>query len=286
MSAREYLELTKPRLSSLVLVSTGVGMLLCPAGPPDLVTSLLTLLGTASVVGGANAWNSFVERDLDAAMVRTRGRPLPAGLVSPRGAVVFGTLATLSGLVLLAIVEPLASLLALVAFASYVFAYTPLKRRSSLCTLVGAIPGALPPTIGWVAVSGGIDPGAWLLFAWLFLWQPPHFLALAWLHREDYRAVGMPMLPVQEGSAGLVEWLMVLYTGLLIPIPALLVPLSRAGTLTLVVTPVLGLAFLAVVAREVARGTTNETARASFSASIAYLGLAFAALALDAAISG
>jgi protoheme IX farnesyltransferase len=284
--ARDLLELTKPRLSSLVLVSAGVGMLLCPEGPRDLVPALLTMAGTALVVGGANAWNSLVERELDARMRRTRGRPLPSGAVTPRAAALLGSLAAAAGLALLWITEPLAAILALVAFATYVFAYTPFKRRSSLCTLVGAIPGALPPVIGWVAVSGEIDPGAWLLFAWLFVWQPPHFLALAYLHREDYRAAGMPMLPVQEGTGGLVEWLMVLYAALLVPLPALFVPVSRAGAVTLVVTPLLGLAFLAVVLRPALSGTSAANARLAFSASITYLGLSFAALVLDVALAG
>lgn len=286
MSVRDLVELTKPRLSSLVLVSAGVGMLLCPAGPPALPLVVLTLAGTALVVGGANAWNSIVERNLDSLMRRTRGRPLPSGAVSLPGAAVFASLTTAAGLALLWLAQPLAAVLAFVAFASYVFAYTPLKTKTSLCTLVGAIPGALPPVIGWVAVSGAIDPGAWLLFAWLFLWQPPHFLALATLHREDYRAADMPMLPVQEGTGGFVEWLMVVYAALLVPIPALLVPVSRAGLLTLIATPLLGVAFLAVVLRPAVAGTTTSRARTAFSASIAYLSLAFVALVVDVALAG
>ena len=283
---RDYFELTKPRLSSLVLVSAAVGMLLCPAGPPALATAILILAGTAVVVGGANACNAYYERDLDARMTRTRTRPLPAGRLEPIRAFWFGAVLGLVGMGMLWTVQPLAAVLSLVAFVSYVWIYTPLKRRTPLCTLVGAVPGALPPVIGWTAVSGALDPGAWVLFAWLFLWQPPHFFALAFLYEEDYRLAGMPMLPVVHGRGGLVERLMLVSTVLLLPLPMLLVPWSRAGTLSLVALPILGLGFLIVVAREWRRGTTEATARASFAASIAYLGLAFAALLFDGAVAG
>lgn len=282
----DFLELTKPRLSSLVLVSAAVGMLLAPSGPPALVTGFLILLGTAAVVGGANACNAYYERDLDAQMDRTRDRPLPAGRLRPAQAFLFGAVLGLAGAVLLWFIEPLASALSVLAFVSYVWVYTPLKRRTPLCTLVGAVPGALPPVIGWTAVSGALDPGAWVLFAWLFLWQPPHFFALAFLYEDDYRKAGMPMLPVVAGRGGLVERLMLFSTVLLLPLPMLLVPWSRAGSITLVALPILGLGFLVVVAREWLRGTTQETARASFTASIAYLGLAFVALLLDTAVAG
>ena len=286
MRFRDLLLLTKPRLSGLVLVSAGVGLLLCPSGPPSVHGAFYILLGTALVVGGANAYNSYLERDLDALMVRTRNRPIPAGRVRPEVAAWFGAVTALLGIVLLWLIQPLACLLAALAFASYAWVYTPLKRVTPLCTLVGALPGALPPMIGWVAVSGRLDPGAWLLFAWLFLWQPPHFLALAFLYEEDYRSAGMPMLPVVHGRGGLVERLMFLYTLLLIPLPMFLVAWSRAGSITFVVTPILGLGFLAVIGFEWLKGTTPATARASFSASILYLGLAFLTLLLDATITG
>jgi len=283
---RDFFELTKPRLSSLVLVSAAVGMVLAPTGPPDLATALLILLGTAAVVGGANACNAYYERDLDVQMERTRDRPLPAGRLQPAKALAFGATLGLGGAAVLWFVQPLASVLSVLAFVSYVWIYTPLKRRTPLCTLVGAVPGALPPVIGWTAVSGAMDPGAWVLFAWLFLWQPPHFFALAFLYEDDYRQAGMPMLPVVHGRGGLVERLMLLSTVLLLPLPMLLVPWSRAGSITLIAMPLLGLGFLLVVAREWLRGTTQETARASFTASIAYLGLAFLALLLDSAVAG
>ena len=283
---RDFLELTKPRLSSLVLVSAVVGMLLAPSGPPELAEAIVIVLAIAAVVGGANACNAYYERDLDALMERTRQRPLPAGRLRPAHALVFGAVLGLAGAAALWFIQPLASALSVLAFVSYVWIYTPLKRRTSLCTLIGAVPGALPPAIGWTAVSGAMDPGAWVLFAWLFLWQPPHFFALAFLYEDDYRKAGMPMLPVVRGRGGIVERLMLLSAVLLLPLPLLLVPWSRAGSITLVTVPILGLGFVLVVAREWLRGTTEETARASFTASIAYLGLAFVALLLDSAVAG
>ncbi|HKA23993.1 MAG TPA: UbiA family prenyltransferase, partial [Candidatus Eisenbacteria bacterium] len=155
----------------------------------------------------------------------------------------------------------------------------------SLCTLVGAVPGALPPLIGWTAAGGSLDPGAWALFAWMFLWQPPHFLALATLYRDDYAAAGMPMFPVQHVGDGTVERQTILWIAALLPLPLLLVPLSKAGIITAVATPLLGLAFLLVAWRGKKTGATPAWARATFIASILYMGLTLLAFVLDAGSS-
>jgi protoheme IX farnesyltransferase len=284
-TARDLLEITKPRLSMLVLASAAVGMALAPAPAPEWARVFATLLATAAVVGGANALNCWRERESDAWMRRTRERPLPAGRLDPLHALVAGLLLCAAGISMLTALEPLAGALAAIAAGSYVLLYTPLKPVTSLSTLVGAIPGAIPPLIGWVSASGRLDPGAWVLFIWMFLWQPPHFLALAILYREDYRNAGMPMLPVVHEEGGIVERQMVLYTAALLPMPLLLVPLSRAGLLTAVLTPLLGLAFLAVALRALRSGATERWARSAFLASIAYLGLCLLVFALDAGTS-
>jgi protoheme IX farnesyltransferase len=278
---RDLVEITKPRLSSMVLISAIVGMVLAPAGLPVWWRALLMLVGTAGAVGGANALNSYWERDLDALMRRTRTRPLPSGRLDPSTALIFGSLISVAGTLVLWAVHPVASILAMIAITSYVFVYTPLKRRSSLNTIVGAVPGAIPPMIGWVVATGSLDAGAWLLFAWLFLWQPPHFLSLAMLYREDYEAAGFPMLTVSHAETGMVERQMVLYTSVLILVPMLLVPFTSAGVLTLIAAPLLGLGYLATVLREWIAGTTRATARASFSASILYLGVVMLVMVVD-----
>ena len=285
-TARDLIELTKPRLSFLVLISTGVGMMLAPSGPPEVLRAGLALLATALVVGGANALNCYLERDVDALMSRTRKRPLPAGRLEPSAGLAFGLGISVVGVSTLLWIEPLASLLATVALLSYVLMYTPLKRKTAWCTIVGAIPGAIPPMIGWAVSSGSLGTGAWLLFAWIFLWQPPHFFALASLFARDYRSAGMPMLPVLEEGTRRVEWQMLFWTLLTIPLPLLLIPFTRAGTVTMVTAPILGLIFLAVVVRELWQGMSAQSARVTFTVSIAYLGLVFIAMVVDAGIGG
>lgn len=284
--AADLLDLTKPRLSLLVLLSAAVGMAIAPAAMPSWSRAVAALLAIGAVVGGANALNCYRERETDKAMRRTRTRPLPAGRLEPATALVFGLALVTAGSAVLFVLQPLAGLLAVIAAASYVLVYTPMKRVSSLCTIVGAVPGALPPLIGWTVASGQLDAGAWVFFAWMFLWQPPHFLALATLYREDYEAAGMPMLPVRHPADGTIERQTILWIALLLPVPLLLVPLSRAGALTAVVTPLLGLAFLVTALRGRATGATTAWARGVFVASILYLGLNLLAFVLDAGSSG
>lgn len=197
-TVRDWLELTKPRITTMVVFTTMVGFVVASARV-DTALLLATLVGTALVAAGAAVLNQVLERDTDALMWRTRERPLPAGRVGLREAVAYGSCLSLLGLgALLWSSGWLSAAVAATTLVSYLGLYTPLKRRTSLATLVGAVPGALPPVIGWAAARGTLEGGAFVLFAILFLWQIPHFLAIAWLYRDDYARGGFPMLPVVD----------------------------------------------------------------------------------------
>jgi protoheme IX farnesyltransferase len=188
---RLYLELTKPRILVMVLVTTTLGFLLGSAGDGSFAQLLLTLLGVGAATGGAAVLNNYLERNFDAKMVRTRARALPAGLIEPARALSFGVGLIVSGVLLLAVtVNLMAGFLVLLAAFLYVMVYTPLKRITWWNTTFGAIPGTIPPMAGWAAATGRVGPGAWVLFAILFAWQHPHFFAMAWMFRDDYRAAG------------------------------------------------------------------------------------------------
>ena len=202
-SLADRFELVKPRITLMVVLTALVGFVMAEPGPVRFVLLASALAGTALVASGAAVLNQLLERDTDALMERTRRRPLAAGRVAPLEAAAFGLAVTVAGVALLLWrCGPLPATVALVTWTSYLFLYTPLKRRTPLATLVGAVPGALPPVIGWTAASGAVDPGAYILFAILFLWQVPHFLAIAWMYRDDYARGGFPMLPVvdREGT--------------------------------------------------------------------------------------
>ncbi len=197
--AAAYLELTKPGIIRLVLVTTVIGFALGGEGVTRWGLLLWTLLGTSLGSAGAFVLNHYFERDADALMDRTKNRPIPSGLVSPRSALILGPILTVLGTAQLWVtVNPLTALLVFLTAALYVFVYTPLKRYSWVNTPVGAIPGAIPPVIGWAAATGRVDTGALVLFLILFLWQHPHFYALAWMYREDYEKGGFKMLPVVD----------------------------------------------------------------------------------------
>jgi protoheme IX farnesyltransferase len=281
--AADFLDLTKPRLSLLVLATLWVGVMVAPAPLPPPLALVALLLGTAAVIGGANAFNCCLERESDALMRRTRDRPLPAGRLTPLQALGFASALSVAGVTALAAgVSPLCAGLALVALLSYVLVYTPLKRRTSFCTVVGAVPGAIPPMIGWAASTGGLEAGAWVLFACLFLWQPAHFLSLAWVHREDYARAGMPMLPVVHPDGRLVALQMFGWFGALVPVSAMMAPVSRAGGLTLVAGPGLGLLLVLATLPGVFGRPTVEWARRCFLGSIAYLSLWLVLMLVDA----
>src|SRR5687767_9089570 len=195
----DFYELTKPRMNSLVVITTMVGFYVASRGPIDWLLLLHALLGTAMTAASASVLNQLIERNLDALMPRTRNRPLPAGRIAPREALVMGIALGVTGIAYLALlVNPLTALLGFATLASYVFVYTPLKRRTSLNTVIGAVPGALPPVMGCTAALGALSAEAMALFSILFFWQMPHFLAIAILYRNDYALAGFKMLPVLD----------------------------------------------------------------------------------------
>jgi len=267
----DFLELTKPRITLLVTLTALVGFLMASPDTVALEPLLKTLLGTALVAAGAMALNMLLERDVDALMRRTRNRPLPAGRLRSAEALGFGSLLTLLGtLVLVLGVNHLAAGFALLTWLSYLFAYTPLKTRTSLSTIVGAVPGALPPIIGWAGARNAVDPGAFVLFAILFLWQIPHFLAIAWIYREDYARGGLPMLPVLDpegritGRQAVANCVALLLVSL---VPGLA---GMTGRFYLVGAALLGLAYLAAAVAAAVR-RTPASARLLFFTSVLYL---------------
>jgi protoheme IX farnesyltransferase len=226
----DYLELTKPRVTTLVVLTTWLGYS-TPGAPKSFSWGWwLTMIGTWLVAAGASALNQYIERDLDAKMKRTLNRPLPAGRLEPGQALGFGVLLSIAGLFILQLgVNPLTAFLAVLSLASYLFLYTPMKTRTALCTLVGAIPGAIPPMMGWTAAHGSMAPQAWVLFGILFVWQLPHFLAIAWMYREDYARAGFPMLPVIDPDGGSTARMIILYSAVLIPVSLLPARMGLAG---------------------------------------------------------
>jgi protoheme IX farnesyltransferase len=223
----DYIELTKPRIAIMALVTVAVGSVLASRGSLDAVLLVHTIFATGLVAAAASVLNQVLERDTDALMRRTRNRPLPAGRVSPSEAWLFGGVLATIGIGYLSVaVNPLTGLLGLVTLVLYAFAYTPLKRTTSLNTVIGAVPGALPPVMGWAAVRGSLDAEAGMLFLILFLWQFPHFLAIAWLYRDDYARAGLKMLPVIDPAGGMTARQMIGYS--LALVPASLAP-SMAG---------------------------------------------------------
>ena len=194
-----FLALTKPDVSFLVVMTTAAGYALGTQGPLDWLRMAHTVFGTTLIAAGTSALNHYIERDTDALMRRTASRPLPSGQLQPREALLFGATLLVIGTIYLALASgALATLLGILTSAAYLCVYTPLKRKTTLATFVGAFPGAVPPLIGWVAARGTITVDAWILFAVLFLWQFPHFDAISWVYREDYRRAGILMLPVVD----------------------------------------------------------------------------------------
>ena len=199
VSPQVFIEIAKPRLVFLSLWSVAVGFFLASRGPVDWMLLLKTLGATALVAAGSMALNEYLERDTDSLMRRTMNRPLPSGRMKPSSALIYGSILSFAGMLALAWgVNFLTGILAFLTWAIYLFVYTPLKKQTPLCTWVGAIPGAIPPLLGWAAARGGLGAGAWILFAILFVWQLPHFFAIAWIYREDYERAGLRMLSVVD----------------------------------------------------------------------------------------
>ena len=241
-----YFELTKPRIVTMVLVTTALGFFVGGHGIDSPLILVMTLLGTALSAGGAGVLNHYLERDVDAVMRRTRDRPLPAGKVSPAAALSLGFAMILAGQVVLVLtVNLLTAWLALITAFLYVVIYTPMKRTTWLNTSLGSIPGALPPVGGWAAATGHLDTGAWVLFAILFAWQHPHFYAIAWIFREDYRRGGFKMLPVLEEDGGRTCRHILAFSVLLIAVSILPTLLGTSGILYLVGALILGAGMLA-----------------------------------------
>jgi protoheme IX farnesyltransferase len=281
----DYVALTKPRIAALVLFTVAAGVLLAAGGAVPLPLLVHTVLGTALVASGASALNQLLERHRDARMSRTENRPLPAGRLTPVEVLIFGLLLGLGGTayLLLALPHPCAAILAAVSFLCYVGIYTPLKPYTSLNTLVGAVPGALPPVIGWAAVSGAITPGAVVLFAILFLWQVPHFLAIAWIYRAEYARAGMCMLPVLDPHGVRTGQRMIAFCLALVPASLGPVLLGSAGLIYLGGAVLLGLYFLAG-AVAFRRSRTQRQARRVLRISLFYLPALLLLLLLDGAV--
>jgi heme o synthase len=277
----DFFELTKPRVAFMVLVTAFVGFYVGSEKIPDYLRLLQTLIGISLAAGGTLALNQFFERDTDAMMERTRHRPLPDGRVQPLEALWFGAASTTLGLVYLALAVNIASawVTALITF-SYLFFYTPLKRRSSLCMLVGAVPGALPPVIGWVAARGEFRVDAWVLFAIMFLWQVPHTLAIARLYRDDFAKAGIQFLPVIEPDNASTNRQVISHSAALLAVSLLPTLLGFAGAIYFVAAFVLGIGFLAS-GISLAVESTLVGARRLLFASLIYLPVLLIVMALD-----
>jgi heme o synthase len=268
----DLLALTKPRITVMVLVTEAAGIRLAP-GHTSGRTIALSLLGTALIVGSANTLNMWWEQDVDGRMARTRNRPLPAGRLSSDTALTFGLALALASLPMLLLVNLTTALLGLFSLIAYVTVYTPLKRHSSLALLVGAVPGAMPPLMGWSTATGAVGLGGMLLFAVLFLWQVPHFAAISIFRREDYARAGLQVVSVQHGERA-ARRTIALYAPLVAIVSLLFVPLGLAGRPYAVVAGVLGAAFVAVALRGVLPGPSLDVrrwAKLVFALSIPYL---------------
>src|SRR5437762_5848087 len=279
--AAAYLELTKPRITFLIALTSAAGFCLGSRGAVNYVQFVHAIIGIALLSSGIATLNQFMERDLDALMRRTAERPLPSGRLFPFEALWFGVTLTLMAEAYLALfVNVLTALLGLTVIAGYLFVYTPLKTRTSLSTALGAFPGAMPPLMGWTAARGEIDVAAWVLFAILFLWQFPHFLAIAWMYREDYGRAGIRMLPVVEPDGRVTGQQIIAYATMLVPVSLLPAIIGISGRTYLFVALFLSLLFLASSIRA-ALSKSNQHARQLLLASVIYLPLLFGVMVLN-----
>lgn len=277
----DFVALTKPRIVLMVLVTTLAGFYLASRSTPEPGAVVRTLVGMALAAGGALALNMFMERDLDARMERTRHRPLPDGRLLPGEALLFGCALTGAGLACLALaVGPACAGVSAASVAGYLFVYTPLKRHSSLCSLVGGVPGALPPVAGWAAARGTLDVEAWVLFAILFLWQMPHSLAIARLYRQDYARAGLRLLPVVDPEGRSTDRQILSHSLALVAVGMLPTLIGLAGPVYFAIALVLGLGQLACGVR-LALVRTDAGARRVVLASLVYLPVLLAAMTLD-----
>ena len=285
---KDYIALTKPRITWFILICAAIGY--CFGLEPDSFEwlawrswqpFLLTLLGTGLLSAGTAALNQWFERESDLKMHRTAGRPLPGGRMTANTALIFGAGLAVAGFALLTLtVNLISGLLGLFTLVTYLFIYTPLKQRSSLATVIGALPGAMPPLIGYAAASGKLTPEAWALFAILFFWQFPHFLAIAWMYREDYSRAGILMLPVVDPDGRSTSRQIVIYASTLIPVSLFPTLLGMTGRLYIVGALLLGGWFLYSGVR-VALDRTTLRARRVLLVSVIYLPLIYGLMLID-----
>ena len=274
-------ELTKPRITFLIVLTSAAGFYLASPGNVNYRLLLSAMFGITLLSSGVATINQYMERDLDGLMRRTANRPLPSGRLLPWEALWFGaSLIVLAEVYLAVLVNPLTGLLGLTVIAGYLFGYTPLKTKTSLSTLVGAFPGAVPPLIGWTAARGELSLEAWVLFAILFLWQFPHFLAIAWMYREDYARAGILMLPVVEPEGRVTGQQIVAYTLMLLPVSLLPTLLGISGRVYFYGAILLGSLFL-ISSISAALSKTRQQARRLLLASVLYLPLLFGLMVLN-----
>lgn len=279
--AAAYIELTKPRIAFMLVLTSAAGFYLGSRGSLDLVLFANSLVAITLLALGVAALNQYWEREIDPLMNRTATRPLPMGRLSGVEALVFGVLLSLSAEVYLFFaVNPLTAILGLVVIVGYVFIYTPLKTRTSASTAIGALPGALPPLMGWTAATNEISMGAWALFAMQFLWQFPHFFAIAWMYREEYAKAGILMLPVVDKDGNLTARQIVMFAIMLLPVSLAPFFLGLSGFVFLVGASLLGMWFLWASIRT-ARAKTKETAKRLLLVSVIYLPLLFILMVAD-----
>lgn len=275
----DYWTLTKPEVNFLIVITTFAGFYMgSPPGsmPSRFLLLFNTLVGTLLVASGTGTLNQYIERHFDAQMRRTASRPLPAGRIIPSNALWFGVLLSVAGgLYLAVLVNFLSSLLAMLTLSAYLLVYTPLKRKTPLCTLVGALPGAAPPLIGWAGARGSLSAEAWILYAILFLWQFPHFMAIAWMYREDYARAGYLTLPRGKGQGCFMAWQTLVFSLALIPVSVVPTLMQGAGFVSFIGVLVLASAFFYYAAR-LAFSKSNTMARRLLLASIVYLPVVFA----------
>jgi protoheme IX farnesyltransferase len=283
----DLLELTKPRINLLVLVTTFSGMWLAAGGSPSLKLVFATLFGTGLAAAASAVLNNYVDRDIDARMARTQHRALPSGRIDPLLALQFGAVLAVAALsILFVFVNVLAASLAAFTIGFYVVIYTLwLKRSSPWCTEIGGIAGALPAVIGWAALANHIDWPALVMFLILFLWQPPHFWALALLRADDYRRAGIPMLPVASGVAA-TKTRMLLYTAILVPVTLLMYSLHLVGIIYLAIASLLGAIYIGWTLNFVRKPLTAKRARSLFAFSIIYILVLFYMMFVDCRCGG
>lgn len=276
-----YYDLTKPGITRMVLITAAVGFYVASRGGIDVTLLLHTLVGTGLAASGTNALNQWAERTQDAQMKRTANRPLPSGRLSSRNALLFAWGISIAGMVYLSwFVNLTTAIVVVISLSSYVFIYTPLKRKTWVSTLIGAVPGALPIVAGWTATGQPLSMGAWVLFGIMFLWQMPHFYALAWIYREDYGRAGFQMLTVVDSTGRRAARHSLLFAAALIPISILPAVLGMAGLAYLIGASVLGIAFL-ILTTGMLKTPSERVAWRIFTGSIIYLPLLLLLMVVD-----